>query len=73
MVVTPKRVLWRRARTDGSYCSSQDPRVLVGIGSSERVEAVRVRWPDGRREVFPGGEADRVVELRRGEGRESGD
>jgi hypothetical protein len=26
-------------------------------------------WPDGRRESFAGGPADRAVELRQGEGR----
>ncbi|HJU54021.1 MAG TPA: CRTAC1 family protein, partial [Pyrinomonadaceae bacterium] len=47
VVVTPKQVLHRRARTDGSYLTSQDPRVLVGLGTAERVAAVRVRWPGG--------------------------
>jgi hypothetical protein len=27
-----------------------------------------VTWPDGRRESFPGGTADRCVELQRGSG-----
>jgi hypothetical protein len=48
IVVTKNNVLWRRARTDGSYLSASDPRVLVGLGSSSHVEAVRVHWPDGR-------------------------
>ena len=25
--------LWRRARSDGSYASANDPRVLVGLGA----------------------------------------
>jgi hypothetical protein len=40
-------VLRRRARTDGSYLSANDPRVLVGLGKVARIELVRVRWPDG--------------------------
>jgi hypothetical protein len=39
--------LWRRARTDGSYLSANDPRVLAGLGSSAHVETVRVHWPNG--------------------------
>jgi enediyne biosynthesis protein E4 len=40
--------LWRRARTDGSYASANDPRVLVGLGESSEIPVVRVHWPDGR-------------------------
>ena len=40
--------LWRRARTDGSYASSNDPRVLVGLGDSAERPTLRVTWPDGR-------------------------
>ncbi len=38
--------LWRRVRVGGSYCSSRDPRVVVGLGKGGAVEKVRVRWPD---------------------------
>lgn len=47
IVSANKAVLRRRARTDGSYLSANDPRVLVGLGKDAGVEAVRVRWPDG--------------------------
>src|SRR5215467_12861702 len=40
--------LWRRSRTDGSYASANDPRVLVGLGDSTEAPTVRVHWPDGR-------------------------
>jgi enediyne biosynthesis protein E4 len=39
------RVLWRRARADGSYASANDPRVLVGLGRSIEVVRVHVVWP----------------------------
>jgi hypothetical protein len=44
--------LWRRARTDGSYASANDPRVLVGLGPGESatVRRIRVIWPSGREE-----------------------
>jgi hypothetical protein len=47
IVITKDKVLWRRARTDGSYLSANDPRILVGLGSVVGVEMVRVHWPDG--------------------------
>ncbi len=54
-----------------SYLCSNDPRAHFGLGSAERVDSIRVRWPDGEsaEEIFPGGAADRVVVLRRGEGK----
>jgi hypothetical protein len=66
VVVTPKQILLRRVRTDGSYCSSQDPRVLVGLGSAERVEAVRVRWPDGSVEEWKAPPINRYLTLKEG-------
>ena len=48
-----KPTLWRRVKTDGSYASANDPRVLVGLGESTEAPAVRVRWPDGRVQEWP--------------------
>jgi hypothetical protein len=39
--------LWRRARSDGSYASANDPRIIVGLGPTSEVPRVRVHWPDG--------------------------
>ena len=52
-----------------SFLASNDPRAHFGLGEASRLEAVRVLWPDGTEEVFPGVEADRVLELRKGAGR----
>ena len=60
--------LWRRARSDGSYASANDPRVLVGLGDSDARPTVRVRWPDGTEEEWRDVEIDRWVTLRAGEG-----
>ena len=46
------RRLWSRAGADGSYASSNDPRILFGIGSGKIDEFdVRIMWPDGAEEV----------------------
>jgi hypothetical protein len=47
IVIGENNVLRRRVRTDGSYLSGNDPRVLVGLGSATQVKTVRVRWPEG--------------------------
>jgi hypothetical protein len=52
-----------------SYLSSGDPRVHFGLGPAQRVEHVRVDWPDGLSEEFPRTASDRIVTLYRGEGR----
>jgi hypothetical protein len=60
--------LWRRARTDGGYCSARDPRVLVGLGRAEDVERVRVLWPDGSAEEWTEIELSRYTTLVQGSG-----
>ena len=44
--------LWRRASTDGSYASANDPRIVVGLGTSPERPTVRVQWPSGHVEEF---------------------
>jgi hypothetical protein len=52
-----------------SYLCSNDPRVHFGLGPVAAIDGVRILWPDGTVERFPGGAADRLVVLRKGEGR----
>ncbi len=58
----------RRARADGSYASANDPRVLIGLGSSSDVSAVRVTWPSGRTEEWHDVPVDRYTTLTEGTG-----
>jgi hypothetical protein len=51
-----------------SYLVSNDARVHFGLGASAAVERVRVLWPDGVEEIFPGGAVDRLMVLRKGTG-----
>jgi hypothetical protein len=60
--------LWRRARSDGSYASANDPRVLVGLGTSQVIPSVQVQWPSGRSEEFSGVAIDRYTTLKEGTG-----
>ncbi len=61
-----KGVLWRRAKTDGSYAAANDPRLLFGLGDDDRVDGVRVTWPDGTEEVFEDVTVGRYQTLRQG-------
>jgi enediyne biosynthesis protein E4 len=61
--------LWRRVRTDGSYCSANDPRVLIGLGQSSKVKAIRAFWPSGQVEEWNGIPIDTYTTLREGTGK----
>jgi hypothetical protein len=56
----------RRVRTDGSYASANDPRVLIGLGDTSAVRLVRVTWPDGRSQEFTNLPVDRWSTLKAG-------
>jgi hypothetical protein len=55
-----------------SYLCSHDPRAHFGLGNAGQVGAVEVLWPDGSRQRFSGGPADRLIEVRKGEARPVG-
>ena len=38
--------------TAGSYLSSSDPRIIVGLGTATSVRAVEVRWPSNRSQIM---------------------
>ncbi len=59
---------WRRARSDGSYGSANDPRVLFGLGESGQPVRLRVQWPDGAEEQWPLTGVDRWVDVQQGAG-----
>jgi enediyne biosynthesis protein E4 len=56
-------------RSGSSYSSSNDLRLHFGLGQETHVEAIKVRWPAGREELFPGMPADQFVTLKEGTGR----
>jgi hypothetical protein len=63
------RTLWRRARSDGSYASANDPRVLLGLDDSSNPVRLRVVWPNGVTEEWAGVLVDRWMTLRQGTGK----
>lgn len=45
--------------TAGSYLSSSDPRVVVGLGDATGVRSVEVRWPGGKTQLLSAPAIDR--------------
>lgn len=50
--------------TASSYLSSNDPRVLVGLGRTPNVISVEVRWPDGKKQLINKPEIDRYLTIK---------
>jgi enediyne biosynthesis protein E4 len=58
--------LWRRVRTDGSYCSGNDPRILFGLDDGETVASLEIFWPDGTGETWQKPVPMRYTTLKKG-------
>lgn len=52
----------------GSYQCASDFRLHFGLGVEEHFEAIHVVWPNGDKEVFPGGNADQFLTLKHDSG-----
>ena len=46
------RVIHRQLKGGASYHSANDPRLLVGLGASDRVDRIDIRWPSGTRSTL---------------------
>lgn len=51
------------AGTGGSYLSSNDPRIVAGLGNSRGVRSVEVRWPSGRVQTISNPAIDQYLRL----------
>ncbi|HEV8041513.1 MAG TPA: CRTAC1 family protein [Bryobacteraceae bacterium] len=51
-----------------SFLSQNDARLHFGLGDALSYDRIEVQWPGGQREVFAGGKANRIVELKQGTG-----
>ena len=54
----------------GSFLSSHDPRVVMGIGSNAKIDKLEIHWPlpSGTREIFTDLPIDRYLTIVEGEG-----
>ena len=60
---------WRLVQPGSGYLVSNDARAHFGLGTAQAFDSIIVLWPDGTDELFPGGNADRALVLKKGEGR----
>jgi hypothetical protein len=49
--------------TAGSYLSSNDPRIVVGLGDAKAVRTVEVRWPSGRVQTISAPAIDQYLRI----------
>jgi hypothetical protein len=54
------RVMYRQVKGGGSFASSSDPRILIGIGDAARIERVEIRWLRGGRTTLADPVLDRT-------------
>ena len=66
MIVRASNAAWRRDQmSSSSYLSCDGHDLHVGIGEKTAVDSVRVRWPNGKAELFdqiPINRRSRIVE-----------
>ena len=62
------RTLMRHCHTDGSYMSASDPRILFGLGATEKAGRLTVSWPGGGTETWENLPVDRYHRLTKGAG-----
>jgi enediyne biosynthesis protein E4 len=55
-------------RSGSSYSSSSDMRVHFGLGQTDKIDFVQVRWPSGLQERFTGLTVDSIHEVKEGTG-----
>jgi hypothetical protein len=48
----------------GSYLSSNDPRLVVGLGGKSAVRTVEIRWPDGKTQTLSSPQSDAYQTIR---------
>ncbi len=49
--------------TAGSYLSSSDPRLIVGLGAKTSVRSVEVRWPNGKTQAIANPRIDQYLSI----------
>jgi len=67
-VKTPQRTLVDEVRSGSSYISNSDMRVHFGLGKSDKIEWVEIRWLSGLTERFLNLPVDQIHTLKEGSG-----
>ncbi len=54
-------------KSSSGYLSQNDPRLHFGLGDSDMVESIEVKWPSGRIQVLENIEAGQLITLKESE------
>jgi hypothetical protein len=52
------------ATNSGSYLSSSDTRIIVGLGAATSVSSIEIRWPGGQKQIISKPEIDRYLTIK---------
>jgi hypothetical protein len=67
-VKTASRILVDEVRSGSSYISNNDMRVHFGLGNSDKIDWLEVRWPSGLTERFANPGVDQIQTIKEGTG-----
>lgn len=65
---TNNRTMMRNVEAGASYLSQNDTRLHFGLGASEKIEWLEVRWSDGQKERVSGVVAGKILTIQKGSG-----
>ncbi len=60
---------WAVLQPATSYLASNDPTLHFGLGTAANVDSIEILWPDGGKETFNGGATDKLMVLKKGDGK----
>jgi hypothetical protein len=63
------RKYWAVLQPATSYLVSNDPALHFGLGNATTADLIEVLWPDGVKETFGGGAVDKLLVLKKGDGK----
>jgi enediyne biosynthesis protein E4 len=67
-LLTDKRTVFQEIQAGSSYISQNDFRLHFGLGGGEKIEAVEIRWSDGKTEKVTGVQPNQIVTIRQNKG-----
>ena len=67
-LMTAKRTVYGEVQAGASYISQNDFRLHFALGAGEKIEAVEIRWSDGKTEKVTGIAPNQIVTIRQGKG-----
>ncbi len=67
VVISGGRKQWAVLQPATGYLNSHDPALHFGLGGGASFDSINVLWPDGTKESFAGGAADKMLTLRKGQ------